>query len=89
MAATDGPVLSVLQPDARQPGGADDATVASSVDASQPMAQTTGASSSRQTLRSATRGLIVAPFVGAAFVIFLPVIGFVLLGEALWLKCRR
>lgn len=33
--------------------------------------------------------LVLAPFMGAAFVIFLPLIGFVMIGKAVWEKATR
>ncbi len=33
--------------------------------------------------------LVAAPFMGAAFVIFLPLIGFVMLGKTVWGKAQR
>lgn len=30
--------------------------------------------------------LLIAPFIGAAFVVFLPAVGFCLVGRELWLK---
>ena len=32
--------------------------------------------------------LVAAPFMGAAFVIFLPLIGFVMIGKTVWTKAR-
>ena len=33
--------------------------------------------------------LVAAPFMGAAFVIFLPLVGFVMLGKMIWTKASR
>lgn len=39
--------------------------------------------------RSPALALVLAPLLGALFCLFLPVIGFVLVGEALWKKFLR
>lgn len=38
---------------------------------------------------SPTEALLLAPLLGAAYVIFLPIVGFVLIGKALWSRMRN